>query len=42
MILGIARHGETDSNSMKLWVSDFDYPLNDKGKIQAKIIGYFS
>ena len=38
MILGIARHGETDSNSMKLWVSDFDYPLNDKGKIQAKLL----
>ncbi len=38
MIIGIARHGETDSNSMKLWVSDGDYPLNEKGRAQAKLL----
>ncbi len=32
----MARHAETDSNVMKLWVSDADYPINEKGKNQAR------
>ncbi len=39
-LLAIARHGETDSNAKKLWVSETDYPLNERGILQARQLAY--
>jgi len=40
LLLALVRHAETDSNAKKLWVSDQDLPLNEKGKIQAEKVAY--
>jgi len=40
LLIAIVRHGETDSNAKKLWVSDQDLPLNEKGRGQAEKVAY--
>jgi len=40
LLIAIVRHGETDSNAKKIWVSDQDLPLNEKGRSQAEKVAY--
>lgn len=37
LLLAIVRHAETDTNVRKLWISEGDFPINEKGRSQAKL-----
>ncbi len=38
MLLAVVRHAETDSNVKKLWISEEDYHINERGREQAIIL----